>query len=507
MDKLTVNLIVRALKDSIAGIRENAIKLAELHLGNPVLAPALISMQKDPDPKVRFQLLCTLGFLDTPEASEVRQRLLFKDINDKWMQIAALSAASSNATDLLDAVLSKFDTANYAYESLVQRLSAIIGASQDARVIKKLLQKATSLNAGDQPKWQAPVIEGLAAGLKNRKQLPPGLETQQGLLIKTCLTFPSEPVRRGALHLLKAIGLAGGNQSSAAMLKAREMATDINLSIEKRVISIDFLSLRPSVLYAPFLKNLLNPRESLEIQLAALNTLSSIPGLDESKYILQQWPLLSPQVRNLAINNFMSDSAKISLLLDAIESGKINKGEISWSQSVGLRSADEMSLRMRARTLLVEKNDNRKDVIQQYQASLSLKGNPVAGKTLFQVNCGICHQLGGKLGRAFGPDLGTVHGWAPQDIITSILDPNRSISHGYDMWSVTLNNGDAVQGIISTETPTALTITNVDGAVRIIGRQDIQSLKALNMSAMPTGLEEKITQQQMSDLLSFIRSN
>ncbi|MEO8765730.1 MAG: c-type cytochrome, partial [Ginsengibacter sp.] len=424
-----------------------------------------------------------------------------------WVQIAALSASSSQASDLLDAILNKFNADNYAYETLVQRLSSIIGASEDAGVIKRLLQKATTILSAEQGKWQAPVFEGLAEGIKNRKSLPAGIAAEQVLLVKTCLEYPVEEVRRGALHVLKATGLSDGVQTRAAVFKARQMASDTKLSKDQRAMAIDFLGLRPSASYVPFLKNLVNPREALEVQLAALNTLNLMPGLDESKYILLQWPSLSPQVRNQAIDNFMSDSGRISLLLDAIEAGKITKGEISWYQSVGLRSVDEMTLRKRARILLVNKDDNRKGVIEKYQAALNLKGDPTKGKTVFQVNCAICHQLGGKMGKAFGPDLGTIHGWAPGDIITNILDPNRSISHGFDMWNVALINGDLVQGIITTETPTSITITNVNGVVRIIARQDIQSLKALDMSAMPVGLEDKITPQEMMDLLSFIRSN
>jgi putative membrane-bound dehydrogenase-like protein len=508
MDKLPIELIISALQDPVSGIRENAIRLAELHLdNNPNLTPALIAMQQDPDPKVRFQLLCSLGFINTPEVNEVRQQLLFKDINDKWVQIAALSASSSQASNLLDAIISKFNSDNYAYESLVQRLSAIIGTSQDANVIKKLLLKATSTVPGNKGKWQAPLIEGLAEGIKNRKSLPSGIATVQSLLVQTCMEHPSESVRKGSLHILRAIGLSDGNQTRAAMLKARQMATNVKLSEEQRAGAIDFLGLRPSGLNASFLKNLINPREPLEVQLAALNTLSLIPNLNESKYVLQQWSSLSPQVRSQAINNFMSDSGRISLLLDAIESGKINKGEISWSQSVELRSLENMALRKRSRIMLTETNDNLKDIIQKYQAALKLNGDPTQGKTLYLANCAFCHQISGKMGRTFGPDLGTVHGWAPRDIITNILDPNRSISHGYDMWNVTLNNGELVQGIISTETPTALTLTDVNGLIRNIGRQDIQSLKALNMSAMPVGLEKKITPQGMMDLLSFLRSN
>jgi putative heme-binding domain-containing protein len=89
--------------------------------------------------------------------------------------------------------------------------------------------------------------------------------------------------------------------------------------------------------------------------------------------------------------------------------------------------------------------------------------------------------------------------------MTSILDPNRSIAYGYDMWSVKLNNGKNIQGIISTETPTAITLKNTEGVETNIARQDIASLTALGMSAMPVDLEKKINKQQMADLLAFLK--
>ncbi|MBD0296231.1 MAG: dehydrogenase, partial [Flavisolibacter sp.] len=94
--------IQQALKDPVAGIRENAIRLAELHLpGTPDLTNALLPLQTDVDAKVRFQLLCTLGFINTPEVAQTRNKLLFQDVNDPWVQVAALSAASSQTASLL----------------------------------------------------------------------------------------------------------------------------------------------------------------------------------------------------------------------------------------------------------------------------------------------------------------------------------------------------------------------------------------------------------------------
>jgi len=231
MDKLTSDLIINALKDTVAGIRENAIKLAELHLDKDAnLVPALLTLQDDADAKVRFQLLCTLGFINKPEANEVRQHLLFKEINDRWMQIAALSAASSQSVDLLNAVLAKYDPSVSAYGSLVQLLGGIIGKSQNTPVIEQFLQKAINNAKAEKSTWEAPLIEGIAQGLGNRTTQPANIGAERNLLVGASLENASNAVRRGALHVLQIIGLPEGAQAKAAMSKALQIAENESLS-------------------------------------------------------------------------------------------------------------------------------------------------------------------------------------------------------------------------------------------------------------------------------------
>jgi putative membrane-bound dehydrogenase-like protein len=504
MNQLTPDLIMNALKDSFAGIRVNAIKLAELHLDKePSLVPALLALQNDPDPKVRFQLLSTLGSVNTPEVNQVRQGLLFKDINDRWTQIAALSAASSQSVDLLNAVLSKYDPSVQAYGSLIQLLSGIIGKSQSTAVIEQFLKKAISSAREEKSTWQAPVIEGIAEGLGNRATLPPDIGAERNLLISASLENASSPVRKGALHVLRVIGLPEGTSTNAAMTKALQIAGNDQLSPQVRASAIDFMALRNPMPYASSLKQMIKPQNPLPVQLSALRTMGAIPGEEISKYLLEQWTSLSPDARNEAINTLIASDPRVKLLLDAIESGAINKSEINWPQSVRLRSGGEF--RDRARTLLTRQDDKRKDVIEQYQQAMELKGDKEKGMSVYQMNCSMCHQVRGKYGMKLGPDLGTIHAWASSDIMTNILDPNRSIAHGYDLWSVKLNNGKTIQGIIATETPTAITLKNTEGVETNIARQDITSLTALGMSAMPVDLEKKIDQQQMADLLAFLR--
>jgi putative heme-binding domain-containing protein len=75
------------------------------------------------------------------------------------------------------------------------------------------------------------------------------------------------------------------------------------------------------------------------------------------------------------------------------------------------------------------------------------------------------------------------------------------------MWDVQLTNGESVQGIIASETPAAITLRNNGKLDRTVNRRDIKVLQAMNTSAMPTGFEKTIDQQQMADLLAFLRQH
>ena len=68
-----------------------------------------------------------------------------------------------------------------------------------------------------------------------------------------------------------------------------------------------------------------------------------------------------------------------------------------------------------------------------------------------------------------------------------------------------MKSGETLQGLIATETPTALTIRYPGGQETVVARQDIKSLKSLGMSVMPTGLENTISKQEMADLLVFLK--
>jgi putative heme-binding domain-containing protein len=241
--------------------------------------------------------------------------------------------------------------------------------------------------------------------------------------------------------------------------------------------------------------------------LASLHTLSAIPDTTVSQYLLLQWASLTPDVQDEALNSFLADTMRIALLLDAIEAGTVQPASVGWNRSVRLMAQPNLRLRAKSRMLLTKEEEERQTVNKAYQQALTLNGNAEKGKKVFLQHCSSCHQVRGTLGVHFGPDLGTIHNWSADAIMANILAPNLSISSGYDLWSVELNSKESFQGVISSETASAITLVNAGRETRTINRKDIKSLKALNMSSMPAGLEKQINQQQMAHLLAYLKQN
>ena len=309
LEQLTPDHIEQAFQDPVAGVRRNAIKLAELHRATtPALADALLPLADDPDAQVRFQLLCTLGFVDSPEAAEVRQKLLLADVEDGWVQIAALSAPPSQGLALLEAVLSQFDSDVPAYASLIERLSALVAASQPSATVVNLLERATANTSASEAFWQAPMLSGLAYGLRRNEtvRLASAQLGTQYRLVRACFNHPSMAVREASVQMLRTVGLQEGAQTQTALQEAQRQGGNRELSEAERVQALNFLALRNPAPYADFLEAMLTPSEPLPVQLAALHTLDAIPDQTVVEYVLTQWEALTPEIRDQGLDMFFS---------------------------------------------------------------------------------------------------------------------------------------------------------------------------------------------------------
>jgi putative heme-binding domain-containing protein len=204
---------------------------------------------------------------------------------------------------------------------------------------------------------------------------------------------------------------------------------------------------------------------------------------------------------------FLANDHHRLTLLRAIASGSIQPSSLTWGQTVSLLNSRNPEVRSLAREHLQGNELNADAVWQDYQESLVLHGKVDMGQAVFKQHCGICHQKSGTLGIAFGPDLASVQNRNKTSLLVDILQPNRSIADGFELWTVELVSGKSFSGVVSQQSPTALTIRDATGKEETFNREDIEIIKASELSAMPENLHAGINHQEMADLLAFLKGD
>ena len=144
-------------------------------------------------------------------------------------------------------------------------------------------------------------------------------------------------------------------------------------------------------------------------------------------------------------------------------------------------------------------------VIDQYKPPLERAGNADRGRVVFERECLPCHKLGER-GFAVGPNLAGTMRKTPEEILVSILDPNREASPEFHEYTVALDDGRVVSGLVAAETPASFVVRGREGAEQTILRRNIAEIAGTGKSLMPEGLEKTISPPEMSDLIAFVLS-
>ncbi len=131
-------------------------------------------------------------------------------------------------------------------------------------------------------------------------------------------------------------------------------------------------------------------------------------------------------------------------------------------------------------------------------------GDPSRGAQVFvQAGCAACHTAGGG-GRVLGPDLAQSLKGKPLDyLVESVVNPSAKIEEKYKAWVVVMKDDQFLQGFLSEETKDEIVL--VDGARPLrIPRKSIDRMRASDLSAMPAGLANRLTDAELRDLLAFL---
>jgi putative heme-binding domain-containing protein len=152
--------------------------------------------------------------------------------------------------------------------------------------------------------------------------------------------------------------------------------------------------------------------------------------------------------------------------------------------------------------------------IEDFTADLDKVGpgrNLAGGKETFKtLACVQCHKLGAD-GYAYGPDLTDVMKRLNNDrsaLLTSILEPSKTIADRYRNYIFELNDGDELVGMIVKEEADTVTVQTgpSDTLIQPVKKSNIKKRDPQSSSLMPLGLVYMLTKEQILDLLAYIES-
>jgi putative heme-binding domain-containing protein len=103
-----------------------------------------------------------------------------------------------------------------------------------------------------------------------------------------------------------------------------------------------------------------------------------------------------------------------------------------------------------------------------------------------------------------GPDLASVASRRTDLLLVDILDPSQQVSPDYINYIVVTKDGRVLNGVIASETSESVTLRREEGQQDTIRRIDIEELRGSGKSIMPDGLEQKLSVDQLADLLEFL---
>ncbi len=92
------------------------------------------------------------------------------------------------------------------------------------------------------------------------------------------------------------------------------------------------------------------------------------------------------------------------------------------------------------------------------------------------------------------------------DLLTSIMEPSKTIALGFEQIIVETKAGDLFAGAIRKETDDSLTLLGADLQPHLVKKADIKSRQPIETSIMPPGLTLGLKPEDLADLLAYLES-
>jgi putative heme-binding domain-containing protein len=247
-------------------------------------------------------------------------------------------------------------------------------------------------------------------------------------------------------------------------------------------------------------------------RIPTINLLSRFDSVEIPGALISRFEKMSQPERSAALNALTSRASFALALLDAVAAGRVKRDQLTAfhiRQLTSLKNA-EVDQRVEKNWGKVRQSPAEKQALiarleKVYAEAPLWAYDARAGRQHFQKLCSQCHKLQNE-GTAIGPDLTGAGKNGIRYYLENLIDPNAVIGTDFQMTQILTQNGTVITGLITNETPAALTLRTVMGET-IVPKSDIAERATSDKSLMPEGQLESLNDRERLELLKLLMTN
>jgi putative heme-binding domain-containing protein len=246
-----------------------------------------------------------------------------------------------------------------------------------------------------------------------------------------------------------------------------------------------------------------------ELRSATLRALAGYNDPATPAAILEIYNTLDAGQRRDALNTLVSRAEFAQPLLAAIAGGKVSSKDLTADVVRQLRNLKEPALQQQVAKIygtVREASADKQAEIERYRNIYrrggSQPGNAYSGRVVFDKVCAQCHVLfdvGGKV----GPDITGANRGDLAYLLETIIDPNAVIPNDYRSTEIETKDGRVLTGIVKVMGDKSIMLQTANELVTI-PRDEIEAMQQSQLSMMPEGLLEPLTENEVRDLLYYL---
>ncbi|HEX3146756.1 MAG TPA: PVC-type heme-binding CxxCH protein [Gemmataceae bacterium] len=292
-----------------------------------------------------------------------------------------------------------------------------------------------------------------------------------------------------------------------AITEMKQSLGDLTADAEVRSTALRTLLRRGKPDLLPILRQLLDDKA---LRAEAIRGLAAFDDKETSALLLKAYPTLNDVEKEDAVQTLAARPAWALELLDAIEKGTVPRRDVSAfiaRQMQGLKDKRVAERLDKVWGKIQPASAQRATLTTKYKGLLTdaalAKADLPRGRQMFVKNCASCHKLyddGGDV----GPALTGAQRSNLDYILENVLDPSAVVPNDYKVSIIQLQNGRLINGIVKAETEKSITVRTSNETI-VVPKPDIESRTVSKLSMMPDGIFEKMTDDEVRDLVAYLR--